>query len=213
MAIAIIKIGENEPQSYVRYDQLHHHMDVVCTLSDDSDPGVKTLEHFLCLKVDTSSMDEAAYQLWAETLLEEDIENEGEYFCNACAFVFSNPLHLIELCPKCTSPDIDSIEQMAKRCKKQFDIAAAVFFSQETIGKIEAEATIKRSIKPDVYQYVEEYKLANDDKEPPRETVAAYKDTLEDNFKMSKINDLENIVALTEFNAAIRDKLTQSLGI
>lgn len=174
MAQVIIKIGENEPATYARFDQLYHHMDIVEILEDSVDPGEKTKRHFLIINVDTLGMPSELYKEWRGSLMD--------------GVVIENAIH---------------------RRRYQFDCTLAKFISSETRGKIEAQAAIKSAIKPQVYQYIENYKLT-ENRDPPDELVAAYKDELESGFSMESINK-PAVETKADFDAAVFNKITTEI--
>lgn len=209
MAVVCIKIGENEPESYVRCNQLHKHLDIVDVLADGIDPGRKVEEYYLIIYVDTSGMSSQEYNEWRDKLLEPVIEYFGERSCNECDYVFYDPEHEVDLCPQCNSADIDSIQQTAHRRRYWFDTAVAEFISVATCGRIKAEANKRRTIKPSVYRFVANYKATNG-VDPSREAVAAYQASIEKSVSMKSISS-NDVIPKIEFDNAIRNKITQTL--
>lgn len=79
MAIVCIKIGENEPENYVRYNKLYKHLDIVEVLSTGTTMGREADRHFFGLNVDTSHLSEKQFNEWRGQIMQsqmDDKENE-----------------------------------------------------------------------------------------------------------------------------------------
>lgn len=207
MSIVVIKIGENEPEPYPRFDQLAHHGDIIEILPDGVPPGSNTEKEYLVVKVDTSGMTEEEYNEWRGNLLESVIEHEGERRCNICNHVFYDPHEQVEFCPMCDSLDVSQIEVIVHKRLYKLDIALAKFFDDETKTQIEAQTAIKRDIKPQLYQYKEDY-IQEHGLMPASEDIAAYKKQLESDFDMKPISS-DAAIPKAEFDGAVRNKVTK----
>lgn len=70
MAIVCIKIGENEPQNYARFDKLSHHGDIIQTFKENINIGSVASKHFLVLTID--KLEDKA----TDMLMEQEISGE-----------------------------------------------------------------------------------------------------------------------------------------
>lgn len=84
MSIVCIKIGENEPSSYAKFDKLSKHMDIIEVLPRKRDKqgnllnrtmGIKGDKHYLGLNVDMSSLTDEEFNQVRAMLKEEWIDS------------------------------------------------------------------------------------------------------------------------------------------
>ena len=88
MAIICLKIGENEPSSYAKFERLYKHLDIIEVLPRkrdaqgqllDRDAGVSGRREFLCLHVDLDALTDAQFSQYRYALRAKAFENTGGF--------------------------------------------------------------------------------------------------------------------------------------
>ena len=130
MAIFCIKIGENEPSTYAKYNQLYKHGDIVevllekqrkdgTILPDNRSPGEKVEKNFLCIDVDLSHLTKEQKHVLIDSLkAEERDENTGEILKRRIHNVDLSTLPLLSIDEKSTI----EINAEKKRLKEDFSM-------------------------------------------------------------------------------------------
>ena len=90
MAIVVIKIGENEPPTYPRYQEISHYGDIINIHPDGTTIGTQTVKHYLLLYVDTSGISKQEYNEWREQIMEKWIAGEETAAKRVCRLDFES---------------------------------------------------------------------------------------------------------------------------
>jgi len=186
-----LKIGENEPEDYVRFAQLSKHMDIVELLPRKRDEQGKRLDRGMGLRA------------------------EREYMGLAVAMEQYSDEEYEEMRARLTQPWIENLgeetENIVAKRLYMFDLSKAPWLSPARKNRIGELGTQKRAIKPAVYKAIQELGLS-------REEAAAYKKQLEDDLDTREVTDLHIIIAFPPFARAVVNKKTgetldQELGV
>lgn len=136
MSIVCIKVGENEKNSYAKFNRLSQHLDIIDVLPRKRDKngallnrtmGVMGDKEFLGINVDMSDLSDFEFEI-VRTMLKEE--------------------WLDEVAQPDGTKGIDRIQQRLRRLDLSPSVIGHIGLSQPTVTKITGEALKKRNKQP-----------------------------------------------------------------
>jgi len=202
MAIVCIKIGENEPFTYKKFNELSKHGDIIDLFhrKGNGQPytsmGIKGDKEFFGLNVDLSHLSEDKIKQ-LKSILKRPLLSNAEQEEHKGQLQWEN-----------REKTIPMMKTIATR-EWYLNFTKLPFISAETLSKIEQQADVKRNIKIRLYQYMRDNHISPvytplDIRKQLAEKLEEYKQ----GFDMLSINKLDKKVNYNYFAQAVISKET-----